>query len=194
VQIFTRGATDYEAQPLSQVMGIEATGELLAALPPSGAAAAVVAWLVAQRQANGQKRAFLLGIGDQVLLNGQAPLAMMALRRGDEIRVAGKSLFFTDEDPLRVIHYDGLAGPGVQTSCSRCHRLFSAGEPVVACPVCGLLYMHQADREETCWSFGPCLGCQRDPHVQFVWRPEKPSTSLPWRQRPGRAPQPAGVP
>jgi hypothetical protein len=187
MQIFVPGVSDYKAQPLDQVMAIDATGQLVSQVPARSAVAAVVAWLVPYRQPHGQKRAFLLGTSDQVLLNGAVPLAMTALRRGDEIRVAHRSFYYTDEDPLRVVPYDGLTGPGVQTTCARCHRALLAGEPVVACPICGLLYMEQPDRDPSCFTFGPCLGCQRDPHVEFVWRPEKPSTSVPWRERPGRA-------
>ena len=117
-------------------------------------------------------------------MNGYAPLPLSVLRRGDEIRIGGTSLFFTDEDPLQVVPFDpSEVDPSVKT-CTRCHRALQSGEPVVFCPVCGVPYMSQKDKDPNCWTFGPCIVCKRDPKVPFVWCPDN-AVQVPWHKRPG---------
>ena len=146
---------------------------------------AAVAWIVPWRGSRGVKRAVLFACDDDLLVSGRRPLPMVQLQRGDEIRIRGASVFYTDEDPLQVMPFDPSQYEGQAPACARCHRPLQNGEPVIVCPVCGLPYMVQPDKNPNCWTFGQCVGCGRDPKRQFVWQPEE---TKPRRRRRQRAP------
>jgi hypothetical protein len=178
MQIFHRIEASLGATCLESRVAIRRDGSLATAADAQPADA--VGWLVADRCPSLPRRAVLLAPDGDVLLNGRPPLPMNVLRRGDEIRVAKASLYFTDEDPLRVVAFDPDAFPMASRKCSRCHRALTLGEPVVVCPCCGLLYMAQPDKSPNCWGFGPCIGCKREPAVDFVWQPHEEPVATPW--------------
>jgi hypothetical protein len=185
MQIFFPTATGYQAPLLVQPLAIDHHGTLAPACNLEGDESAA-AWLIPSSSQETILRAVLLAGNSKVGINSRIPLPLTVLTRGDEIQIGGISLFFTDEDPLRIVPYEPAPASGQAVSCSRCHRSLQPGEPVIFCPVCRLPYMAQADKNPNCWTFGPCLGCSRDPHVEFAWRPEGGKSVLPWQQRPGR--------
>jgi hypothetical protein len=156
-----------------------------------------LAWLVPLRDEGPSRRGVaLLASPDHVRVNGLQAQPLMVLRRGDEIRVDGVSLFYTDEGPLRVVpfHVHGEAetsSASASPECTRCHGAIRAGDPVVYCPVCSAVYMAQADRSPNCWEFGPCLSCGRDPGAEFAWQPGSAVLIQPWHERPWRNALPA---
>jgi hypothetical protein len=157
------------------------------------AADSQVAWLVPWRGEALRRGVMLLTRPGRVRINGYPALSMTVLRRGDEIRVDGVSLFFTDEAPLRVTAYEPEASSGPEPlECTRCHGPIQPGDPIISCPACGAVYMAQANRTPNCWEFGPCLSCGRDPGLALVWEPRAAVPPQPWHQRPWR-PQPAST-
>jgi hypothetical protein len=157
-----------------------------------------VAWLVPWQGEAFRRGVVLLARPGRLRVNGRPVLPLTALERGDEIRVDGVSLFFTDEAPVRVVPYDpGVGSTRDSRECTRCHGPIQNGDPVVHCPVCLAVYMAQPDRSPNCWEFGPCLSCGRDPQLEFAWQPREARSSLQWGQRTWRkatmASQPQGV-
>lgn len=147
-------------------------------------------WLVPWRGNGFRRGVALLARSGRLRVNGLPVLPVTALERGDEIRVDGMSLYFTDEAPLRVVPYDPASATGpVGGECTRCHGPIREGASVVHCPICGSIYMAQPDRAPNCWEFGPCLSCGRDPQLEFAWEPRIARACVPWAERPWRCAQ-----
>ena len=185
MQLFVPDAQAYQARPLDGAVSIGQHGEVL---PPAKSAGVnddqELAWLVPWLSPEGRKVATLFVRTDGVRVNGREPLPVSVLGRSDEIRVNGVSLFYTDEAPLQIVPFEPVDGQ--PTKCARCNGPIAPGTPVVHCPVCGLVYMAQPDKEPNCWTYGPCRGCGRDPRVEFVWRPSLKASTVPWHERSGR--------
>ncbi len=185
MQLFVETANTFKAVRISKPLLLTVEGSLrfidtLAALDNGSA-------LVLPDQGTGVKRAALFSAGDLVRVNGKCAAPIVILERGDAIQVGrNRTMFFTDEDPLEILAFDPATAGGVKAECSRCHGPVNPGDPVVLCPICGLPYMAQGDKDPNCWTFGPCLGCGRDPHVPYVWHPGDELENVPWFERAGR--------
>jgi len=191
MQIFvpdTEHTSGFATRDIDQILAIAPHGMLVPvdATEPN-TSDPEVAWLIPWRSEALRRGVVLLARSGRLRVNGRPALPLTALRRGDEIRVDGVSLFFTDEAPLRVILYEPAGGNGQETlECTRCHGPIRPGDRVVSCPACGAMYMAQADRTPNCWEFGPCLSCGRDPGLAFAWEPRAALPPQPWQQRPWR--------
>ncbi len=198
MQIFVPGPSGFVARPFVRPLDLAEDGGIIAPDGVPGSPPARAARLVPFSIGPGKRSAALLTRWRGLRVNGSPPLPMAILRRGDEIRLAGVSLFFTDEEPLRVVAFEPASGPDAAAAeCARCHGTIRPGDPIVRCPVCSLTFMAQPDKRPNCWTFGPCL-CGRDPAVEFVWRPPEVSTrggwaSRPWRKAPAGTPESGGI-
>jgi hypothetical protein len=185
MQLFVPGSQEYQARPLDGAVSIGQHAEVLPlAESPGMDEERKVARLVPWHGPDGRTVAALLVRTGNVRVNGREPLPVTVLGRSDEIRVNGVSLFYTDEAPLRVVPFEPIEGQ--PNKCARCNGPIPPGTPVVHCPVCGLVYMAQPDKEPNCWTYGPCRGCGRDPRAEFVWRPSLKASTVPWYERSGR--------
>jgi hypothetical protein len=178
----------FATRTIDQILAIEPSGTVVAAggvgedetSPP-------IAWLVPWHGESLRRGVLALARPGEVWINGRSALPLTALRRGDEIRIGGVSLFFTDEAPLGVTAYEPPGGDRpAALECTRCHGPIRPGDPIVSCPACGAVYMAQADRTPNCWEFGPCLSCGRDPGLEFAWEPRAALPPQPWHHRPWR--------
>jgi hypothetical protein len=178
----------FTTRTIDRILTIEPRGALVPvdAVEP-GDSRREVARLVPWRGEALRRGVALLSRPGQVWLNGRPAPPLTVLRRGDEIRTGGVSLFFTDEAPLRVIAYEPAAEKRLEArECTRCRGPIRPGDLIVSCPACDAVYMAQADRTPNCWEFGPCLSCGRDPGLTFVWEPRAVLPPQPWHQRPWR--------
>jgi hypothetical protein len=149
------------------------------------------AWLVPwSAQESPGRGVVLLTRASSVQINGRPALPLTVLHRGDEIRIDGTSLFFSDEMPLKLVSFS----PGRENGsipdpveCTRCHGPINLGDPVVYCPACSALYMAQPNHSPNCWEFGPCVCCGRDPKLEFSWQPKLAAPAQPWQSRAWRA-------
>ncbi len=219
--VFDPRRADFEARPFDLPLAIDRSGGLF---PAAGGVEGVdgeafseeAARLVPFDSAPGRRSAALFTRWEGLRVNGASPLPMTVLCRGDEIRLSGVCLFFTDERPLRVEAF-AAAGSGAEegeaacrgrsgggsasptsketqslskncsgSECARCHGAIRTGDPVIRCPVCGILYMAQPVQHPNCWAFGPCISCGRDPSLEFVWRPSPAPSPGSWADRPWR--------
>ncbi len=184
MQLFVPVGSDrYKAEILDSPLAIDDGGALIpirngAALDRFREIARLVPW----RGPDGQRGAVLLARSSGVVVDGRAALPLTSLRRGTEVRVAGMSFFFTDEAPLRIMAFTLETGVR-EAICTRCQGPIRSGDPVVYCPLCGVIYMAQPDKSPTCWAFGPCLVCGRDPQVEFVWHPGDSAPAVPESER-----------
>jgi hypothetical protein len=169
MQLFEPAEAGFEARPITSAAEIAGGARVIPVI-----------------ESDGRRFAALIVVGPDVRLNGDVPLPLTILQRGDEIRCGGVSVFYTNEAPLCVTPFERRDGETKPPECTRCHRPVQVGDPVVRCPVCGVLYMAQADKQPNCWTFGPCLVCGRDPHAQFVWRPRHAPRRVAWHDRPWR--------
>jgi hypothetical protein len=173
MQLFLTGRCgDFETRELDGPLAIASGAEFIAVEPGATSAGAhEIARLVPWHAADGRRGAILLARSSGVVINGRPALPVTVLRRGSEIRAGATTCYFTDERPLRVVSLTldhGMKEP----TCTRCQGPIHAGNPVVFCPLCGVVYMAQPDKSPNCWDFGPCLVCSRDPDVAFVWEPD----------------------
>lgn len=104
------------------------------------------------------------------------------LRDRDEIRVDGAGIgrcFFSTEEPPRIESYsppragaDSL-DPEHAPRCPRCQEPLSAGEPVVRCPGCRVLFHQDPENGLPCWTYGNCSICGRETDLDggHLWSP-----------------------
>jgi hypothetical protein len=173
MQLFVPGRRgDFETRELDGPLAIAYGAEFIPVEADATCSAAhEIARLVPWHAADGRRGAILLARSSGAVINGCPALPVTVLRRGSEIRTGAMTCYFTDERPLRVVSLtvdQGMKEP----TCTRCQGPIRAGDPVVFCPLCGVVYMAQPDKSPNCWDFGPCLVCSRDPHVAFVWEPD----------------------
>ena len=123
----------------------------------------------------GQRRAILICAPRAVLyLNGYPPASVAALQDRDEIRVRGNRLVFAAFADAAVGPFD-VAQRG-SSDCAACSTPIADGEPVRACPACGVLY--HAGRDGDPEPVAPacdveddrCSSCRRL-RSELVWTP-----------------------
>ncbi len=106
-----------------------------------------------------------------VRLNGMPVLLGLAvLEDRDEIRIAGRTAWFSAETLPTVASFPESATRGY---CPRCKQPLEAGTPAVKCPACGL--WHHASDDLPCWTYAPtCSACVQPTALDagFRWTPE----------------------
>ncbi|MEE8312467.1 MAG: hypothetical protein V3R77_09420 [Candidatus Binatia bacterium] len=123
----------------------------------------------------GPRRAILLTApGAVVHLNGYPPASVAALSDRDEIRLGRIRLMFAAFDAAEIERFDASRlGP---VECAACSTPIADGEPVLACPACGVRY--HAGRDGDPEPVAPacdvedarCSSCRRL-RDELVWTP-----------------------
>src|SRR5262249_26330940 len=108
------------------------------------------------------------GPDDRLAVNGWPVLGLRALTDRDEIRFAGRRLFFSARRLAR-----GRPVPRVDRPRSPPRRQpLEVGRPGVCCPACGV--WHHAIPELPCWTYAPrCSVCNQTTaeDAGFRWTP-----------------------
>jgi len=106
-----------------------------------------------------------------VRVNG-VPLAagVRVLRDRDEVRAAGRRMFFSAETLATIEPMPALERPAI---CPRCRTAIEVGTLAVRCPKCHVWH-HQSD-ELPCWLYGAsCSVCDQPTALDagYRWSPE----------------------
>jgi hypothetical protein len=99
---------------------------------------------------------------DGVTLNGRPALPIQVLRDRDEIRAAGRAIYFTTD----AIPEESTLQSATPLRCARCLGGVAAGDRVIRCPGC------RAHHHSRCWNEGGrCHKCHH-PAASLSWTPE----------------------
>jgi hypothetical protein len=113
----------------------------------------------------------LLSGDPRLRLNGMpVPAGLAMLEDRDEIRLPGRSMWFSTELRAQVQAFPASATRGY---CPRCKQAIDAGTAAVCCPQCAL--WHHASEELPCWTYAStCAACSQDTSLEagFRWTPE----------------------
>ena len=108
-------------------------------------------------------------------VNGLRFPGIRLLQDRDEIRVSGKTLFFSTERLASVEAYAGAS----KAFCPRCRQEIANGTPAVQCPGCGV--WHHENGDLNCWTYADhCALCPQktplndayDACRSYQWTPE----------------------
>lgn len=111
----------------------------------------------------------------RVAVNGDAPLAGVAvLRDRDAIRAGDELVFFAARGVAAVVALGEAAAADPDARCARCCRRFTAEAHVVRCPACGAF--HHQDDALPCWTYAErCAACVAPASLDVAprWSPEE---------------------
>ena len=153
----------------------DASGWSLAMLDARGAALDGGRVLVRRAPQADDAWLLLAAPGARVAVNGDVPLAGIAvLCDRDAIRAGDDLVFFAARDVAAVVVLGDGAAADPDACCARCCRRFTAEARVVRCPACGAL--HHQDDALPCWTYAArCASCVAPASldVQPCWSPEE---------------------
>jgi len=181
---YNQEKVEWQLMPLSESskLGLDKDGRLKV-----GSGIQTTFGQIIRYDTNGKVRWALIPIPTKRLkINGSPAFSLTILSDKDEICHQGQKMYFTQEQPARVVDFLPEKGQAV-IFCPRCKLVISGGKAVL-CPKCRLWYHEQDERK--CWSYDARCVCGHPTARGLSWKPA-PTYSV--KCRAGFAGSSAGV-